>query len=465
MATSLVAIMALTTFGAADEVPPLPSFALDQLPAGVRDRVAAAVRRANAATPSASAAGELGMLLHAYDQLSAAVAAYARARALDPAAFEWAYLAGILELRMGRAAEATSRLREAVARQPRSLAARVRLGEALLATGNAKEARALYSALLAEHPDAPHAHYGLGRSAAALGDTAIAVESYRTATRLFPAYGAAHYALGLLYRDLSRIDDAQEHLRLYQRHWLEAPPLDDPVLDLVLGLKHGADEVLSEGVRLAEAGDAAGAIRENERALELDPSSTRAHANLIGLYGRAGRWDKVEEHFRAAAALGSGQTEVDYNYGLALQQQGRRSDAMEAFHRVLVASPLHAPAHNQLGLLLEAEGKAEEAREHYRQAVANQAGYRAARFNLGRVLVLLGRPLEAVHEFEQILEPDDEETPRYLYALGAAWARAGDRGRALRHLEDARSKAAARGQAELAASIERDLGRLKASAR
>jgi predicted Zn-dependent protease len=82
--------------------------------------------------------------------------------------------------------------------------------------------------------------------------------------------------------------------------------------------------------------------------------------------------------------------------------------------------------------------------------------------NLGRVLVQLGRPAEAVPQFEQILEPDDEETPRYLYALGAAWARAGDRAQALRHLEDARRRASARGQADLVAAIERDLQRVQA---
>ena len=125
-----------------------------------------------------------------------------------------------------------------------------------------------------------------------------------------------------------------------------------------------------------------------------------------------------------------------------------------------MTSPLHAPAHNQLGLLLEAEGKVEEAAEQYRQAAADQAAYRAARFNLGRALVRLGRPLEAIAQFEQILDPEDEETPRYAYALGAAWARAGDRGKAIARLEDARRRAAARGQSDLVASIDRDLDRL-----
>ncbi|PYQ49257.1 MAG: hypothetical protein DMF78_18800 [Acidobacteria bacterium] len=453
-------LVAATALATAADVPSLPSFPLDQLSPAVRDRVAAAERRAKEEPRSAAALGGLGMLLHAYDQLSSAAAAYDRARALDPTAFEWPYLAGAVRLRMGQAAEAAAALKEAVARQPGSLPARTRLGEALLATGDAKQARDLYRALVAGHPEAPQAHYGLGRAAAALGDATAAVESDRAAIRVFSAYGAAHYALGLLLRDLGRRDEAQEELRLYQQHVLDAPPLEDPVMDRVLALAQGADEALAEGVRLAQAGDTTGAIRLNELALELDPARTRAHANLIALYAGTGRWEKVEEHYRAAAAVASGQTEVEYNYGLALQQQGRASEATEAFRRVLVTSPLHAPAHNQLGLLLEAEGKVEEAAEQYRQAAADQAAYRAARFNLGRALVRLGRPLEAIAQFEQILDPEDEETPRYAYALGAAWARAGDRGKAIARLEDARRRAAARGQSDLVASIDRDLDRL-----
>jgi len=461
---SLVPLLALAALGAVVEVPPLPSLRLDQLPAGVRDRVAAAVRRAEAQPRSAAAAGDLGMLLHAHEQHSSAAAAYARARALDPAAFEWAYLAGLLQLRIGRGPEAVPFLREAVARRPGSVPARVRLGEALLDAGKAEEARALYLSLVMDHPDTAQAHYGLGRAEAARGETTAAADRYRAATRLFPGYAAARYALALLYRDLGRRDEAQEELRLYQRHWREAPPLDDPVLDRVVALEQGPDQALEEGVRLGEAGDVAGAIREHERALQLDPSLTRAHANLMGLYARDRRWEKVDEHYRAAMSLDSGLPEVHYNHALAVHAQGRRAEAAAAFRRVLAVSPLHAPAHNQLGILLEADGKLDEAAEHYRQAVAGQAAYRMAQFNLGRVLVALGRPLEAVEQFEQILDPDDEETPRYLYALAAAYARAGDRDKARQHLEAARLKAAARGQAELAAMIDRDLGRLHAPA-
>jgi len=454
------ALLALL-FSRAD-VPPPPVLPLEQFPAAARERVAAADARARQQPASAAASGELGMLLHAYDQLAAALAAYRRAAALDPGAFEWSYLAGVVCATSGRAAEAVPHLRAAVARRPDSVPARQRLADALITGGDVELARALYDELVRQHPELPQAHYGLGRGEAARGNVAPAVQHYHEATRLFEAYGAAHYALGLAYRDLGRREEAERHLRLYQQHLMEAPPLDDPVLDAVRRLKQSADAVLAEAVRLGEAGDRAGSIREHERALALDPGLTKAHANLMALYGQAEKWEKVEEHYQVAVAQAPGLVEVHFNYALALQQQKRSAEAKEALDRVLRLSPHHAQARNALGALLEMEGRLEEAAEQYRLAAANQADFRAARFNLGRVLVDLGRPREAVRQFAQILTPAARETPLHLYALAVAEARAGEREPALRHAQEARRMAEELGQrdlAELAAGFERELRR------
>ena len=80
-----------------------------------------------------------------------------------------------------------------------------------------------------------------------------------------------------------------------------------------------------------------------------------------------------------------------------------------------------------------------------------------AHFNLGRILVRQGKLQEAIEHLQQTLAPDDEETPRCTYALGAAYARVGNRDEALKYMREARQKAAARGQSELLDSIERDL--------
>jgi tetratricopeptide (TPR) repeat protein len=334
------------------------------------------------------------MLLHAYDQLASAAAAYDRARALDPTTFEWSYLGGLVRLRSGQPAEAAARLREAVERRPDSLAARVHLGEALVASG----------------------------------ETAA--------------------------------EEAERHLELYRRHLMEASPLADPALERVLAMKQSGDAVLAEAVRLREAGDVEGSIREHLRALELDPTLAMAHANLMALYGQAQEWAKVDAHFQKAVSLAPGLVEAHYNHALALQQQERTAEAEAALGRVLELSPHHAPAQNALGAIYELAGKLEQAADMYRRAAGNQADFRAARFNLGRVLVDLGRAGEAAREFAQLLAPEDEQSALYLYALAVAEARSGSPQAALGHAQGAIRIAEERGQrelVELASGFEREL--------
>jgi tetratricopeptide (TPR) repeat protein len=460
---SLAVLLLAALPAAAPGLPELPKVPLSELPAAVRERVAEAYRRAQEHPATAAAAGELAMLLHAYDQVGLAEAAYVRARALEPASFEWAYLSGLVLLRLGRQEAAIAALREAVALQPRAVAARVRLAEALLAAADVGGAAAQFRSLREDRPSLPQPHYGLGRVEAARGNAAAAAGHFEEACHLFEPYGAAHYGLALAYRDLGRDEDSRRHLQLYERHRLSAPPLDDPALERVLRLKTGAGAHLSEGVRLAGASDLEGAVREHLKALELDGQLAQAHANLVSLFGRLRRWNEAEEHYRAAIALAPGRAEAHYDYGVLLAEQGRRAEAAEAFGKALALSPRYAAAHHNLGLLLEAQGRVEDAAAHYRQAAAHQAGYRAARFNLGRALVALGRPREAAAELRQILTPEDSETPRYLFALAAALVRAGEREEGLAYARQARDKAEALGQTALVASIERDIRALEGS--
>ena len=65
----------------------------------------------------------------------------------------------------------------------------------------------------------------------------------------------------------------------------------------------------------------------------------------------------------------------------------------------------------------------------------------------------------------QILEPEDADTPSYCYALGAAYARLGEREQALGYMRAAREKAAVLGQRSLLESIDRDLRTLGAGSK
>ncbi len=103
----------------------------------------------------------------------------------------------------------------------------------------------------------------------------------------------------------------------------------------------------------------------------------------------------------------------------------------------------------------------EAALREFQDAVQNRPNYRLAHFHIGRILANQEKYDEAISHFMKTLVPADEETPRYLYALGATYARAGDISSALRYARAAREEAASRGQTQLLTSIERDLRELE----
>ena len=293
------------------------------------------------------------------------------------------------------------------------------------------------------------------------GRHAEAIGHFEKAVALFPQLGAAYYAMALSYRALGRTDDARRALAEHARFGARWPAIDDPVRDGVTALRDDAAATLQRGVRLAESGDVPGAIAAHEAALAQDPSRVQAHTNLVTLYGRAGNFAKAEEHYRSAVALGGDLGEAHYDYGVLLGQQEKWDAAADAYRRAIAVNASHVQARNNLGQLLERQRQFEAAATEYRLAVEGQPSFRLARFNLGRMLLALGRSEEAVAELSKLVEPRDADTPRYLFALSAAYVRTGMKGEAIKWATEARALALHYGQVELAAIIERDLAKLK----
>src|SRR5687768_8569916 len=115
----------------AAQSPPLPPLPLDQFPAAARTSVARVYKAATDRPDDPAAVGELGRVLHAWEQWESAHQVYARAQAIAPKAFEWHYLDAVVLQRLARHAEAAVRLKQAVALKPDYLSAQVKLAEAL----------------------------------------------------------------------------------------------------------------------------------------------------------------------------------------------------------------------------------------------------------------------------------------------------------------------------------------------
>ncbi|MEZ5352819.1 MAG: tetratricopeptide repeat protein [Bryobacteraceae bacterium] len=459
--STLPLLLVLASCAPQPPLPPLPDVDLNLFLPAVRELVSTALADARRKPNDPSVNGRLGMLLHAHDQVAAATVAYRRAHRLDGANFAWPYYLAYTESSQGNYAAALDAIAAALRIDPSYFPASLKKAEILFEKGDLGAAAAIYSAAAPAHPGSAAVWYGLGRVEAARGETAKAVESLRKAVKLFPQYGGAHYALAQALRQLGRTAEAQAHLEPYQRFRTWTPNAGDHYLRELGELTISAIQFIRRGSELEAAGQLDGAIEMHRKAAEVDPRSAQAHANLISLYGRAGRAAESEAAYRAAIAIEPGLAEAHYNYGVLLFQQRRLPEARQAFERALVSNPNHAEAHNNIAFILETEGRQAAAIEHYRAAIAAQPGFRLAHFHLGRILTNQRRYDEAIREFESTLEPVDDQTPGFVYAMGAAYGRSGRRAKAIELLTRAHRMAGERGQADLAASIERDLRTLQ----
>jgi tetratricopeptide (TPR) repeat protein len=442
-------------------LPDLPKLAMASFRPRIRDQVQKAYGEAQAKPQDADANGRFGMLLHAYEQYESAERCYRRARILAPDHLEWAYYLGLVESIGGRNEEAAAALREAVRLDTSYLPARAKLAEVLVNLNRVSESREVSLGALAQDPQFVPAYYWLGRAAAAEGNANESLESYRKACELWPSYGSAHYALALVYQKRGEAELAREHMAQYQKFKLDGDPQpEDRLLDQVRSLDNGALAHLMKGVDLEKAGQLDQAIAEHEQALAIDAKLAQVHANLIGLYARAGRPGQAEEQYRATIALNPNLPQSHYDFGVLLISHARYGEAEAAFRKALEFSPHYADAHNNLAVLLERRGRLDEAIRHYQAAIDNKPNNREAHFQLGRLLLMRNDNDGAILHFQQTLTPEDAETPRFLYALGAAHVKAGHFSSAAQYMEEAGRRAAALGQSQLAAEIEASLHRV-----
>lgn len=235
------------------------------------------------------------------------------------------------------------------------------------------------------------------------------------------------------------------------------PHSSQPPPEVGAAEKNAASEYLKRGATLESAGKIEESIAAHEKALGINPVLVQAHINLISLYGRTKQFDKAEQSYRAALEINPDLPDIHFNFGVLLAGQERDKEAAQAFQRCLELNPYYAEAHHNYGALIEREGKLDEAARHYRKAIENKPGYRPAHFHLGRILVNQNKLSEAIEQFLQTLTPADADTPRFTYALGATYIRAGNHQKGIHYLREALKRASALDQKQLANSIERDL--------
>jgi tetratricopeptide (TPR) repeat protein len=445
------------------EAPPLPTLALEAFPAMTRDALQGPYQEAIARPDDADVVGRLGLVLHAWDERDAAAAAYARAQALAPTSLDWWYLGGLVANRRALPSEAVRHFQQAHRIAPDNILVALRLADAHLSAGEMDAAAALYDELATASDAAPAALYGLGRVRQAAGDLAGAREAFGRALALYPDFGAAHYALAQLQRRAGDLQAARASLQRQQQCLACWPMPPDPWRERIEAVRDDAGVLLQRGTAQASSTDAAAAadaIRLHEAAIERDPTLGQAHLNLITLYGRTGNIARAEAHYRAARDMPGFAADAHRAYGWLLMAQQKPQEALAAFEQAVALLPADGSALHGLGLAHEILDQPREASDAYARAVEAVPTAREVRFNLARSLVRSGRVPEAIAQLEQLRQPEDADTARYLFALAVAHVRAGDLVRGRQVTEEALAVAQRFELTDLAQTIAAELAKL-----
>ena len=281
-----------------------------------------------------------------------------------------------------------------------------------------------YQAILAKHPERVDVRSNLGAAYARLGRYEDAIGEYKRALALDNRNQAIRYNLALAYYKAAwfteaageftkliaalpetlperlqatlLLADCQVRLGEFKKVIALLTPLESAqgtnrtfayllgsalisdnqiekgqaIIDRVFHGEDSAESRLLLGSILLLADDGHGAVKEFERAIQLNPKLPGLHA-----------W-----------------------YGRALMRLGDGEKAMKIFRVELADNPNDFDANLFLGVLLRREKQFDEAQEHLSRALKLRPRDSYARYHMGALLVTLGKPQEALPLLEEVVK-------------------------------------------------------------
>ena len=235
----------------------------------------------------------------------------------------------------------------------------------------------------------------LARAAAlmALHRHSEAADDYAAAVRLQPHTPQAWAGLGRAHRAAGAPEAAAAAFATAISYAQPGPML------AALQAAH-ADALRAAGDALRDKGDAAGALRAYDAALQLQPDHVATLCASGCLLQDFGRFEAAILRYEAALVARPDFPAAWRNLGTALQTVGRYEAAIAAYRDAVRLDPGDADAHSALGAALTEAGRLGEAEGSFAIALALSPDHAGAHFNRGLALLKAGRLCEGWAEHE-----------------------------------------------------------------
>jgi len=265
----------------------------------------------------------------------------------------------------GKLAQATAKMKEAAARDPRNPDLQNDLGTLYAQSGDWANAKLAFSAAIEARPGFALAHLRLGLSMQSLHEPG-ALDEMSEAWRLAPrdpviavTYGKAladegrdEQALPVLQQamDLDPAHAAYQLALVLER--LNRPQEAIPLLKRTVDAEPGNAEALTNlGLALCLTQKPKDAVPVLQRAISLAPDSVEAHQNLAAADIQLSQIDDAIVQLRAALKLSPDASQLHYNLGYAFKLQDDAADAIPELEAAEKLNPDAPEAPYLLGLL------------------------------------------------------------------------------------------------------------------
>jgi tetratricopeptide (TPR) repeat protein len=332
--------------------------------------------------------------LHRAGRYADAARRYHGLLAREPENADALHLFGVMHHECGHSVRAAELIGRAVALRPQAAAFHANLADIHRKLGQHEQAIDCCRTALRLQPGYPEAANNLGLALQALGRHEETLEAFHAALTTRPAFALARNNLGVALRDLGRVDEAFEAFRLA----VEADP------DLAMARAN-------LGQALLDRGEVDQALPHCEEAVRLQPDLAAAHNALGNAYSALDRRTEALAEYSEALRISPDLAgpRVHANIGLALQREGRLSQALPHLRRAVELEPDDAELWLHLAAAHADADDSAAAIPCCRRAVELRPESPHGHTELGRALQDEGQTAEALTCFRRALELDPDD--------------------------------------------------------
>ncbi len=268
---------------------------------------------------------------------------------------------------------------------------------------------------------------------------------WRTTLARNPSCWMAHNNLGIVLFEKGQLDDAIAHyrttLQMQPNYW---------------------DADYNLGTALLGKGQVDEAIFHCDKAVRMQPNDPDARVALANALLQKRRIDDAIVHYQKAVAIRPDYFLARAGLGHALLEKGKLDAAIEHSRAALLIQPNDADCHTVLAIALDEKGQSAEAIEHYEKALEISPQSVSALNNLAWLLATgsdasLRNGPRAIQFAQQADQLSGGTNAVVLRTLAAAYAEAGQFGKAIESAQAAMQLRRSQGDDSLATELQQEI--------